>query len=67
MLLWLWCRLGVVAPIEPLAWEPPYAASVALKKQKTKKQKKPGSATLSITRQVPLDVPLTFLGLNFLI
>ena len=36
-LLWLWCRRAAIAPIRPLAWEPPYAAGVALKKQKTKK------------------------------
>ena len=30
-LLWLWCSLAAVAPIRPLAWEPPYAAGVALK------------------------------------
>ena len=30
-LLWLWCRLAAVASIRPLAWEPPYAAGVALK------------------------------------
>ena len=24
-LLWLWCRLAAVAPIQPLAWELPYA------------------------------------------
>ena len=28
---WLWCRPAVVAPIRPLAWEPPYATGVALK------------------------------------
>ena len=22
--LWLWCRLAAVAPMRPLAWEPPY-------------------------------------------
>ena len=38
-LLWLWCRLAAVAPIGSLAWEPPYAASVALKGQKTKTNK----------------------------
>ena len=38
--LWLWCRLAAVALIQPLAWEPPYAASVALKRQKDKKKKK---------------------------
>ena len=30
-LLWLWCRLVATAPIRPLAWEPPYATSIALK------------------------------------
>ena len=49
-LLWLWHRPGAVAPIRPLAWEPPYATGVALKRpkthththknKKTKKQKK---------------------------
>ena len=36
-LLWLWCRLVAVAPIRLLAWKPPYAAGVGLKRQKTKK------------------------------
>ena len=36
-LLWLWCRLAAVAPIRPLAWEPPYATGAALKKTKGKK------------------------------
>ena len=31
VLLWLWRRLAAVAPIRPLAWEPPYAAGVTLK------------------------------------
>ena len=35
-LLWLWCRLAAVAPVRPLAWEPPYAAGAALKRQKKK-------------------------------
>ena len=35
-LLWLWHRLAAKALIRPLAWEPPYAASVALKRQKDK-------------------------------
>ena len=34
-LLWLWCRPAAVAPIRPLAWEPPHALSVALKRQKS--------------------------------
>ena len=39
-LLWLWCRPEAVALIRPLALEPPYAVSAALKRQKTKKKKK---------------------------
>ena len=31
MLLWLWHRLGAVAPIQPFVWEPPYAMGVALR------------------------------------
>ena len=36
VLLWLWRRPAAVAPIGPLAWEPPYAAGVALKSKKIK-------------------------------
>ena len=32
--LWLW--LAAVAPIQPLAWEPPYATGTALKNNKIK-------------------------------
>ena len=32
-LLCLWCRPAAVAPIGPLAWEPPYAEGAALKKK----------------------------------
>ena len=38
-LLWLWCRLAAAAPIQSLAWKPPYTTGVALKRQKTKKKK----------------------------
>ena len=33
-LLRLWCRPVAVAPIRPLAWEPPYASDVTLKREK---------------------------------
>ena len=33
VLLWLWHRLPATALIRPLAWEPPCAAGVALKKR----------------------------------
>ena len=39
-LLWPWHRLAAVAPFRPLAWEPPCATDVALKKTKKKKKKK---------------------------
>ena len=39
-LLWLWHRLAATAPIRPLAWEPPYAVSEALTKDKRQKKKK---------------------------
>ena len=35
-LLQLWCRLAAVAPIPPVAWELPYAAPVAVKRQERK-------------------------------
>ena len=37
-LLWLGCRLAAIALIPPLAWEPPYAVCVALKRKKKKKK-----------------------------
>ena len=40
-LLQLWCRPAAAAPTQPLAWEPPYAAHVALKRKNKTKQKKP--------------------------
>ena len=38
-LLWLWCRPEATAHIRPLAWEPPYAEGVALKKKRKSHQK----------------------------
>ena len=37
-LLWLWHRLTAIAPIKPLAWEPPYVAGADLKRPKKKKK-----------------------------
>ena len=34
VLLWLWHSIVAVALIQPLAWEPPHAVGVALKRQK---------------------------------
>ena len=33
-LLWFWPRLAATAPIGPLAWDPPCAVGVALKRKK---------------------------------
>ena len=41
-LLWLWRRLAAVAPIRPLAWEPPYAVDAALKKKIQKRREEKG-------------------------
>ena len=38
-MLWQWCKPAALGPIRPLAWEPPYAMGVTLKRQKTNKQK----------------------------
>ena len=35
-LLWLRCRPAATAPIQPLAWEPPYAKGAALRKVVTR-------------------------------
>ena len=40
MLLWLWLRPVAMAPIRPLAWEPPNAAGVGLEKTRKKEKKK---------------------------
>ena len=39
-LLWLWHRPVAAALIRPLAWEPPNAEGVALKRPKEKEKKK---------------------------
>ena len=38
--LWLWHGPAATAQIRPLAWEPRYAAGVALEKAKIQKKKK---------------------------
>ena len=39
-LTWLWLWPTAIASIQPLAWEPPYAPSAALKRPKKEKEKK---------------------------
>ena len=38
-LLWLWRRPVPIAPIRPLAWEPPCAMGAGLEKDKKKKKR----------------------------
>ena len=40
VLLWLWCRLGAVAPTQPLAREPPCASGASLKTKSKKRERK---------------------------
>ena len=42
-LLWLWWRPAATAPIQPLAWEPLYAAGAALEKAKRHTHTKEGT------------------------
>ena len=39
-LLWPWCRPEATAVVRLLAWDPPYAAGAALKRQKKKRKRK---------------------------
>ena len=48
-LLWLWSRPAAVAPIQPLAWEPPCAVGAALKKTGKKKSDQLAPARLEET------------------
>ena len=38
VLLWLWCRLAAIAPIQPLIWKLSYTAGAAVKRKKFKKE-----------------------------
>ena len=38
VLLWLWCGLAAAAPIQSLAWEPPYTMGATLKKKEKEKE-----------------------------
>ena len=40
VLLWLWHRPAATAPIQSLAWEPPYAIGMALKKDRREKKRR---------------------------
>ena len=48
-LLWLWCRPAAIAPIGPLAWEPP-CAMTATSKSKKKNQKTTNKSITSVDK-----------------
>ena len=58
-LAWLWCRLAAVAPIRPLAWEPPYASGVALKSKKNKNKPKNKKLNFGSSRHGSEEMNLT--------
>ena len=54
-LLWLWYRRATMAPIGPLAWEPPHAVDAALERQTNR------SIKLLANTSSPLSIPLLWL------
>ena len=56
------CVAAVVAPIQPLAWEPSYATDVALKR---KKKKKIQTTETDYTKQVFSNLSENLLGFKF--
>ena len=50
-LLWLWRRPGAAALIQPLAWEPPYATGLSVKRQKKKKKKEKRNSPMELYLQ----------------
>ena len=52
-LLWLWRRLAATAPIQPLAWEPPYAEGVAQENGKKTKKQKTTTKKLLLVQHLP--------------
>ena len=57
-LLWLWSRPVATAPIGALAWEPPFAMDMALKRKKKKRERKKHTKILKVIihRYLPPDI-----------
>ena len=49
VLPWLWCRLVAAARVQTLAWELPYAAGGALKKEEAETGEREGASCLEST------------------
>ena len=64
MLLWLWHRVAATALIRPLDWEPPYAAGVALKRQKDQKKKIICKHNIHFSPMASLNKDSSHLGLE---
>ena len=60
-LLWLWCRPATAAPIQPPAWEPPYAVGADLKSKKKKGTKDPDTLS-SPLKELRVGEPVVTLG-----
>ena len=71
VLLWLWRRPPATVPIRPLAWEPPYATGVGLKRQEKNLKKfyhmQHGSNLLLFTSFQPSIPDPSQLGLSFVL
>ena len=50
----LWYRTAAADPIQPLAWESPYALGAAIKRRKKKKKKKKAGVFEIIVLGVPI-------------
>ena len=48
MLLWLWLWPAAATPTGPLAWKPPYAAGVALKRENNNNKESPFSKVFQL-------------------
>ena len=59
VLLWLWRRPAAAVPVQPLAWELPYAAGAALKRKKKKKELSSSDIPREMTYDdfLSLDIP----------
>ena len=65
-LLWLWHRPVATASIIPLAWEPPHAVGMAIKRQKKKKKKKKRKLSSSMKKSQNQEyIQYNFIYVNF--